>query len=529
MQGFYWDAPSDGGNPWWDQVAAQSSSLAHAGFTAIWLPPPQKGAAGGYSNGYDPFDDYDLGSKDQKGTYPTHWGTREQLTRTVAMLRANGLQVYADMVLHHRNGDDGKRSFLYKDALGNSQGGRFEKGAFDFVPGTSDFGLAFVFGSDYVAKNLMQAGDWLIKALDLQGVRIDYAKGISSDFLKNYLGYGALSNKVAIAEFWEDRDSISHFVHEQMNSRVLAFDFPLWTELRNMANSKGFYDMRGLVQAGFLNQDPDHAVTFVENHDTDRTMATLQNKHLGYAYILTSQGYPSVFWKDYFNYGMAPVINNLIWVHENLASGGTVNRWADQNLLAYERTGGSGLLVGLNDNMNSPRGAWVQTGFGPRVSLHDYTGHQPDLQTNDQGQVQLGVPANSYVAYSRTGIAGIPHDASYMVEQEFAGAKDLDLAPADNQGFHTVARIYVAQGSPLIWDVNYETGGWTDSSQFAMRILSPDHEVFAKQSYGKEGRCQGQVMARQKSWYSLEAKTVAAPQQFTNFWWRQKYLAPKEL
>src|SRR5579871_4156672 len=69
LQGFYWDVPSPAaGNGsvswWWDRLAAQASALRQAGFTAIWIPPVMKGRSGGYSVGYDPFDDYDIGSKD---------------------------------------------------------------------------------------------------------------------------------------------------------------------------------------------------------------------------------------------------------------------------------------------------------------------------------------------------------------------------------------------------------------------------------------------------------------------------------
>src|SRR5258708_17329030 len=52
---------------WWDHLAAQASAFANAGFTAIWLPPPLKGASGSFSSGYDLFDDYDLGAKNRQG------------------------------------------------------------------------------------------------------------------------------------------------------------------------------------------------------------------------------------------------------------------------------------------------------------------------------------------------------------------------------------------------------------------------------------------------------------------------------
>ena len=48
---------------WWDHLASQANDLARAGFSAIRLPAPQKGASGSFSSGYDLFDDYDLGSK----------------------------------------------------------------------------------------------------------------------------------------------------------------------------------------------------------------------------------------------------------------------------------------------------------------------------------------------------------------------------------------------------------------------------------------------------------------------------------
>jgi alpha-amylase len=65
-------SPADGDltiDWWWDHLARQASDLRHSGFTAIWLPPLLKTSDGDKpgSDGYGPFDDYDIGSKDQKG------------------------------------------------------------------------------------------------------------------------------------------------------------------------------------------------------------------------------------------------------------------------------------------------------------------------------------------------------------------------------------------------------------------------------------------------------------------------------
>jgi len=102
---------------WWDHLAGQAHAFRQSGFTAVWLPPALKGASGSLSSGYDLFDDYDPGSKNQKGTTPTRYGSREQLERCVAIMRANGIDVYADLVENHRDGDDGHFNFQYVEWL----------------------------------------------------------------------------------------------------------------------------------------------------------------------------------------------------------------------------------------------------------------------------------------------------------------------------------------------------------------------------------------------------------------------------
>jgi len=56
LQGSYKDVPSPAaGNSsatwWWDYLATQANSFRQAGFSAVWIPPCVKGAAGGYSSG----------------------------------------------------------------------------------------------------------------------------------------------------------------------------------------------------------------------------------------------------------------------------------------------------------------------------------------------------------------------------------------------------------------------------------------------------------------------------------------------
>src|SRR5205085_11337052 len=121
---------------WWDHLAVQANALAQVGFTAVWLPPALKSSAGVSpgADGYGPFDDYDIGSKNQKGAVNTRFGSRESLQRLVAAMRANGLDVYIDLVEHHRSGDPGNFVFRYKGAEDRPDLGRFPKNPLNFLP-----------------------------------------------------------------------------------------------------------------------------------------------------------------------------------------------------------------------------------------------------------------------------------------------------------------------------------------------------------------------------------------------------------
>lgn len=75
--------------------------LAEAGYTALWLPPPTK-ASGGLSVGYDLWDPFDLGNKDQRGGVRTFYGTKEELLEMVETAHRFGIRVYFDNIMNHR-------------------------------------------------------------------------------------------------------------------------------------------------------------------------------------------------------------------------------------------------------------------------------------------------------------------------------------------------------------------------------------------------------------------------------------------
>ena len=495
---------------WWDHLASQANAFRRAGFTAIWLPPALKTNAGAFpgADGYGPFDDYDLGSKNQFFSTPTRFGSREQLQRCAAMMRANGIDVYLDVVLHHRDGGN-RFVYRYQGADGTAGTGRFPKEPKCFFPNVPRDPIAgpasddFGFGDElapinaqpkgYVSNGLIDAVDWQTRALDAQGYRLDDTKGLAVEFVKNFLDSKAMGGKFVVGEYFDGNpDTLNWWVwNSGMNGRAATFDFSTRFALQAMCNNGSRWDMTQLDHIGFIGRDPMHAVSFVENHDTDLNSPIIWNKLLAYVYILTSEGYPCVYYKDYSTdagcYGMKSQLDTLIWIHENLANGATQFRWKDYQFVVFERLGEPNLLVGLNnDTANGWKTVTVQTSFGPNVHLHDYSGHSGDVWTNAQGNVTIGIPQNDngsgYVCYSRAGLDKPNNVQRYATTQVFEGAPDLDIGPAIGGQDTTISRIWCDAGFPV------ELRPETAASHLVFSLIDPAGVPIALQS-GK-GRTQ---------------------------------------
>lgn len=101
LQGFWWDYWNNNyQNAYADYLTELSPRLRDTGIDLVWIPPTAKNAGTG-KVGYSPFDQYDLGDKFQKGTTTTRFGTKDQLLRSIAVMKANGLGVIQDVVLNH--------------------------------------------------------------------------------------------------------------------------------------------------------------------------------------------------------------------------------------------------------------------------------------------------------------------------------------------------------------------------------------------------------------------------------------------
>ena len=413
LQGWYWDYQADA-TEWYDELAQRLPELRAMGITSIWLPPACKGGSGIHSSGYDPYDYYDLGSKDQKWTARTKWGSKRGLLALIALAHAQGMQVFFDAVPNHRSGGE-QHGFSYRNLVGSEAPGRFGADPQHFHHGgTTEETLAVAGLPDlaqedpYVRDELFRWIRWVDRQTGVDGYRIDAAKHMPAAFVEGLLWQvqeGLGQERYAFSEVFDGNPGHLEDYVSSVQRRSSVYDFTLFYRLLDMTRQAGAFDMRRLRERMY---DDTKRVTFVNTHDTFGRGNGLQiadRFEQAYAFTLTTGGRPCVYWRDLFDdQGRArDALVNLLWIHDRLAHGDQLERWAGPDLYVYERRGN--LLAGLNDG-GGWRSEWVQTGFGPNARLVDYTGHGGDLWTNQDGWVQVAVPPASYVMYAPPGQGG---------------------------------------------------------------------------------------------------------------------------
>ncbi|MES2658004.1 MAG: alpha-amylase [Verrucomicrobiota bacterium] len=362
MQYFHWYNPADG--TLWNEFKKEIPRLKEAGFTAVWLPPAYKGAAGGMDVGYSVYDMYDLGEFDQKGSIRTKYGTRGDLLSAVSEARQAGIQIYWDVVLNHRLGGDEEEEFPatpYSDEDRREQTGEprnirnhthftfpgrkgkysemewhwwhftasdydcnnpegndiflfegkqfdqtvdMEKGCFDYL-----MGCDVDVNHEEVKQDIKHWGEWFIDTVGMDGVRFDAVKHVEAGFFPEWLDHvrNYAQRKIfAVGEYWSyEIEALHHFI-SVTNGDVALFDAPLHLNFSEASKAGSTFNMAGIFDNTLVKNEPALAVTIVANHDTQPLQA-LESvveewfKPLAYSLILLRrEGYPCVFYADYY-------------------------------------------------------------------------------------------------------------------------------------------------------------------------------------------------------------------------------------
>mgnify|MGYP001255421380 CR=1 FL=1 len=348
LQLFHWYTPDDGAH--WRNVAARARDLATAGFTAVWLPPAYKGSGGTRDVGYAVYDLYDLGEFDQKGAVRTKYGTKDEYLAAIRALQSAGIEVYADLVLNHRDGADEKEtcraipyygdgraapagepvevevwtrftfpgrgdtysSFKWNwrhfDAVNHAANRKDPAGTvylleghtFDDYVDQEKGNFDFLLGCDYdlqnaeVREELVRWARWYVDLTGVDGFRLDAIKHISSWAFAPFLTMlrrREHSELFTVGEYWTADVKTLHWYLGATGGTMSLFDVPLHMNFHRASRGGGRFDMRTIFDGTLTKEQPAKSVTFVENHDSQPLQALESPvdpwfKPLAYALIL---------------------------------------------------------------------------------------------------------------------------------------------------------------------------------------------------------------------------------------------------
>lgn len=326
FQYFEWNCKNDGSL--WRDLASQAREIKNLGTTAVWMPPAYKAFTGINDTGYAPYDLYDLGEFDQKGTVRTKYGTRDEYLAAINAVQAAGMDAYADVVLNHRMGADDTEDVEIDEIDPKDRnhilGEPYKIKAWSkfTFPGRGDKYSSFKWNKDHftafgcnaavkddcnriyrvrgkkfstevdleygnfdylmgadvdqhnpdVRAELTQWAEWYVRTTGINGFRIDAVKHMPAGFFKQWFAdvRKAFPDRelFGVGEYWTgNMDAIQKYL-SATDGAMRLFDVPLHFHFQEASKKGHDYDLRKLFDATLVKDNPLMAVTFVDNHDS---------------------------------------------------------------------------------------------------------------------------------------------------------------------------------------------------------------------------------------------------------------------
>ncbi len=478
FQYFEWYLPDTG--DLWKQLTQDAQSLSEKGVTAVWIPPAYK-AIKTEDVGYGVYDLFDLGEFDQKGAVRTKYGTKEELIQAIDTLHKFQIEVYADTVLNHKAGADFTEACHAVEVnpqnreeeiaqareidawTGFTFPGRNKKYSefvwnwyhftgVDFDNRTGEQGIYRILGEgkywsedtsdelgnyDYlmyadidhshpdVVRELLNWADWFIEELSIDGMRLDAVKHISASFMHRLVSHIKSKHKdfYFVGEYWQDNLKTTSEYLEETEYSVDLFDVALHYNFMDAGNNPDSYDLRKVFDGTQVQNNPTHAVTFVDNHDSQPGQSLESHvpdnfKESAYALILLRKdGYPCVFYGDY--YGSAgddqptpsykEVLDKMLLVRRHYAYGTQLDYFADEDVIGWVREGdrnhpeGMAVVMTLRDEDQSLR---MNVGTAAAGTMFaDFLGnHDAKILIDEEGFADFPVHAGRVSCWLQDGL-----------------------------------------------------------------------------------------------------------------------------
>mgnify|MGYP002756199146 FL=1 len=406
IQYFEWNLPNDGKH--WQRLKDDAKHLSEIGVSGVWIPPAYKGTSQ-FDVGYGAYDLWDLGEFDQKGTVRTKYGTKQELIEAIEELHKYNINVYLDAVLNHKGGADETENFLAIEVDPEDRTveitepfeiegwtkftfpGRNDKySAFkwnynlfdgvDFDNKTGKTAIYKIVGEnkdwdegvdselgnyDYlmnadidfshpeVREEVIRWGKWVVNELKIDGFRMDAVKHIKDEFIAEFLtqvraAYG--EEFYSVGEYWRnDLEKLKEYL-DNVGYKTDLFDVGLHFNMYDASKKKKDYDLREIFEHTIVTTNPMAAVTFVDNHDSQKGSALesqVDSWFIPHSYaiiLLSKDGYPCLFYGDYYGVGgeKSPhqwIIDKLLEVRRIHAYGEQINHLDNPNVIAIQRTG----------------------------------------------------------------------------------------------------------------------------------------------------------------------------------------------
>lgn len=421
LQGFSWDSYNESQ---WKVLEKQADELKGY-IDLVWLPQSGKCLETTQVMGYMPYYYFNQNSS---------FGSEAELRSLITKFKAAGIGAIADVVINHRN-TEGWYNFpaeTYKgvtyqmqstDICKNDDGGTTAtQAATNGVSLSQNIDEGTDFGGcrdiDHKSENVQKVIKAYLKYLkdDLgyTGFRYDMVKGFDGNHVAEY--NDATGVEYSVGEYWDGNDKIESWIN-RTNKKSAAFDFQFRYNVRDAVNGAAngkvttSSDWSKLYSNDNLMHDANYrryAVTFVENHDTQKRSESEQNDPLrkdtiaANAYMLAMPGTPCIFqphWNAYKSEIKEMIAARKYAGITNMSN--YANKQSKKTLYVNKVTGTKHkLLVAVGNDADKYAG---ETGYTKILSGYHYA----YFLSNDAETSWTDVPSGSYEEGFKTTLTAV--------------------------------------------------------------------------------------------------------------------------